>query len=106
MESLPEIKSRAQVAIPGASLEIVPNSSLSGQQSLLADNEHALAVALSARGITAGDRVAVYLQNVPQFVIAMLAAWKCGAVMVSVNAGMRTAGCAQEGYRVAGSSGG
>ena len=32
-----------------------------------------------------GDRVALYLQNVPQFVVAALAAWKLGAIAVSVN---------------------
>jgi long-chain acyl-CoA synthetase len=45
----------------------------------------ALAAGLVDRGLEAGDRVAVYLQNIPQFVIAMLAAWKAGAIMVSVN---------------------
>ena len=36
-------------------------------------------------GLVAGDRVAVYLQNVPQFVLAMIATWKAGGVMVSIN---------------------
>jgi long-chain acyl-CoA synthetase len=45
----------------------------------------ALAVGLRAQGIAPGDRVAVYLQNVPQFLIAMVATWKAGAIMVSVN---------------------
>lgn len=45
----------------------------------------ALASALLANGFVAGDRLAVYLQNVPQFVIAMVAAWKAGGVMVSIN---------------------
>lgn len=45
----------------------------------------ALAVGLARLGIGRGDRVAVYLQNVPQFVIAMIATWKVGGVMVSVN---------------------
>jgi long-chain acyl-CoA synthetase len=45
----------------------------------------ALAVALAARGLGRGDRVALFMQNVPQFVIAMLAAWKLGAVVVPVN---------------------
>ena len=45
----------------------------------------ALAVALAARGLGRGDRVALFLQNVPQFVIAMLAAWKLGAIAVPVN---------------------
>ena len=45
----------------------------------------ALAAALAARGLGRGDRVALFLQNVPQFVIAMLAAWKLGAIAVPVN---------------------
>ena len=45
----------------------------------------ALAVGLLANGFSPGDRLAVYLQNVPQFVIAMVAAWKAGGVMVSIN---------------------
>src|SRR3954453_5840802 len=44
-----------------------------------------LAAGLLANGFTPGDRLAVYLQNVPQFVIAMVAAWKAGGVMVSIN---------------------
>lgn len=45
----------------------------------------ALASALAERGIAAGDRLAVYLQNVPEFVITLLAAWKLGAIAVPVN---------------------
>src|SRR5688500_5490232 len=45
----------------------------------------ALASGLLANGFAPGDRLAVYLQNVPQFVIAMVAAWKAGGVMVSIN---------------------
>jgi len=45
----------------------------------------ALAAALGARGLGRGDRVALFLQNVPQFVIALLAAWKLGAIAVPVN---------------------
>ena len=50
----------------------------------------ALACALLAHGFAAGDRLAVYLQNVPQFVIAMVATWKAGGVMVSINPMSRT----------------
>src|SRR5688572_11178894 len=49
----------------------------------------ALAVGLQERGVDAGDRVAVYLQNVPQVVIAVLAIWKCGAVAVPCNPMLR-----------------
>jgi long-chain acyl-CoA synthetase len=45
----------------------------------------ALAVGLGELGIERGERVAVCLQNIPQFVLAQLATWKLGAVMVSVN---------------------
>ena len=45
----------------------------------------ALASALLARGFARDDRLAVYLQNVPQFLVCMLASWKAGGVMVSIN---------------------
>jgi long-chain acyl-CoA synthetase len=45
----------------------------------------AFAAGLAARGIAPGDRVALYLQNDPQFVIALVGTWKLGAVGVSVN---------------------
>jgi long-chain acyl-CoA synthetase len=49
-----------------------------------------LAVGLLANGFSPGDRLAVYLQNVPQFVISMVGAWKAGGVMVSINPMSRT----------------
>ena len=49
-----------------------------------------LAAGLLASGFAPGDRLAVYLQNVPQFVIAMVGAWKAGGVMVSINPMSRT----------------
>ena len=45
----------------------------------------ALAARLHADGVRAGDRIALYLQNTPAFVIGLLAAWKLGAVPVPVN---------------------
>ena len=45
----------------------------------------ALASALLGNGFASGERLAVYLQNVPQVVIAMVATWKAGGVMVSIN---------------------
>ena len=44
-----------------------------------------LAVGLQRLGVQPGSRVAVYLQNIPQFVIALLAAWKLGGIVVPVN---------------------
>ncbi len=45
----------------------------------------ALAMALIEGGVRRADRVALYLQNVPQFVIGLVAAWKAGAIAVSIN---------------------
>ena len=49
----------------------------------------ALACVLQDRGVTRGDRIAVYLQNDPQWLVTMLAAWKAGAVPVAVNPMLR-----------------
>lgn len=45
----------------------------------------ALAVALAEGGFVRGDRLAIYLQNTPQFPIAVLAAWKLGGSVVTLN---------------------
>ncbi|MGI5467745.1 class I adenylate-forming enzyme family protein [Streptomyces sp. CA-132043] len=45
----------------------------------------ALAVALAERGFAPGDRLALYVQNDPAFVIGLLAAWKAGGAAVAVN---------------------
>ncbi|MGH3494728.1 MAG: AMP-binding protein, partial [Sciscionella sp.] len=44
-----------------------------------------LAAAMQASAVQVGDRVGLYLQNVPQFVIGLLATWKAGAVAVAIN---------------------
>ncbi len=48
-----------------------------------------LAGDLRSEGMRAGDRLALYLQNDPQFVVGQLAAWKIGAVAVPVNPMLR-----------------
>jgi NADH-quinone oxidoreductase subunit C len=49
MESLEEIMGRAEQAVPGAKIVIVPNPGPANQPSLLIDNEHAAAVACFLR---------------------------------------------------------
>ena len=49
MEALEQIKARAEAAVPGAKIEIVPNPGPAHQPSLLLDHEHATAVALFLR---------------------------------------------------------
>jgi long-chain acyl-CoA synthetase len=45
----------------------------------------AFAAALADAGFAAGERVALFLQNVPQFIVAMLGTWKAGGIAVAVN---------------------
>jgi long-chain acyl-CoA synthetase len=45
----------------------------------------ALAALLVARGFRPGDRLALYLQNNPAFVVGLLGAWKAGGAAVAVN---------------------
>ena len=51
----------------------------------LDEQSDAFAVALSESGVAKGDRLALVLQNIPQFIIAVVAAWKLGAVIVPIN---------------------
>jgi len=45
METLEQIKARAEAAVPGAKIEIIANPGPANQPSLLVDNDHAAAVA-------------------------------------------------------------
>jgi long-chain acyl-CoA synthetase len=46
---------------------------------------NALAAALQELGFATGDRLALFTQNNPAYIIGMLAAWKAGGVAVSAN---------------------
>ncbi|WP_431909441.1 class I adenylate-forming enzyme family protein [Amycolatopsis thermoflava] len=45
----------------------------------------AFAAGITDAGFRPGERVAIYAQNVPQFVIAQVGTWKAGGIAVSVN---------------------
>lgn len=49
----------------------------------------ALAGWFASRGVARGERVAIMLQNVPEFLVATLAAWKLAAVPVPINPAYR-----------------
>ena len=49
----------------------------------------ALAVGLAELGVASGDRVAIQLQNVPQYALALLATWKLGATAVACSPMLR-----------------
>ncbi len=53
-----------------------------GELNSLSDS---LAAALFNMGLRKGDRIALDLQNVPQFLISQYAAWKLGAIVVPLN---------------------
>ncbi len=44
-----------------------------------------MAASLERRGVTPGDRVALMSSNRPEFVIAVLAIWQVGAVVVLIS---------------------
>lgn len=62
----------------------------------LDDSHRRLASWMSARGVAAGDRVAVHLGNSPEFVVAFLAILRLGAVHVPVNPMFQPAELAHE----------
>ena len=51
----------------------------------LAEHVTAFARGLVSRGLVPGDRVALFLENSPAFVIAYLGTWYAGGVVVLVN---------------------
>jgi long-chain acyl-CoA synthetase len=53
-----------------------------GELNDLADR---FATLLASRGVEKGDRVAVYTQNNPQFLVAQYGAWKRGAIVLPLN---------------------
>ena len=50
----------------------------------------ALRVHLEKEGIKLGDRIAVYLPNCPEFLVAFYAVWSMGAVIVPINSKLHT----------------
>lgn len=51
----------------------------------LNEMSNAFACGLIELGMKKGDRVALYLQNIPQFVIAQYGIWKAGGIVVPLN---------------------
>jgi long-chain acyl-CoA synthetase len=68
---------------PGAALIRYFDGALTRRE--VDDLSSAFAAGLADAGLAAGDRVALFLQNVPQFIIAMLGTWKAGGIAVAVN---------------------
>lgn len=54
-----------------------------------AEQADALAAGLAELGVGRGDRVAIQLQNVPQYVLVLLATWRLGAIAVACSPMLR-----------------
>ena len=46
----------------------------------------AVATALQVRGVAPGDRVAIFMKNVPDYLVVQYGAWYAGAAVVPINA--------------------
>ena len=81
----------SMLALFEASLERAPQTEIvkyfDGSLTLarLDELSDAFAVALTERGFAKGDRLATYLQNIPQALIAVIGTWKAGGIVVSIN---------------------
>ncbi len=57
----------------------------------LAQRAAGLATALAARGVSPGDRVAVFLDKTPECVVALYGVWAAGAAIVPIHEGLKRA---------------
>jgi long-chain acyl-CoA synthetase len=76
------VKEAAAVRPEHSALLFKGNRVSYGELEQLSDS---LAAALAGLGVAKGDRVALILPNCPQFVIALVGAWKAGAVVAPLN---------------------
>lgn len=81
--NMADVWEMAADAVPGREALVVGDRRLTYAQ--LEARANRLADALARRGVGPGDHVALYLENCPEYVEAMLAAWKLRAVTINVN---------------------
>jgi len=82
-QSVPEIFDAATDRDPGRAAVLFYGRSITYGE--LRDATDRLACALGRLGVKKGDRVALYLLNSPQFIIAYFAALKCGATVTPIS---------------------
>ena len=87
-DTIPACLARAAARAPGSAALHYFGGTLTYAE--LDAESDALAAVLSDEGLVPGDRLMVCLQNVPDFVVALLAAGKIGVVTVPVNPMYRT----------------
>jgi acyl-CoA synthetase (AMP-forming)/AMP-acid ligase II len=77
---LPDIRSRQNPDAP-----CVADDDVDLNNAQFADAVRRAAAALRARGVAAGDVVAVMLPNATGLVVALFAAWRVGAAVTPIN---------------------
>jgi long-chain acyl-CoA synthetase len=83
LQSVPQAFDAATERAPERAAVVFYGRSISYRE--LRDATDRLACALAALGIKKGDRIALYLLNSPQFIIAYFAALKCGATVTPIS---------------------
>lgn len=80
-----DLQAERRAAHPAVVWEPFEGSSQRWTYAELRDEVDAVAAAMAERGITAGDRVLLHLDNCPELLIAWLACARVGAVAVTTN---------------------
>jgi long-chain acyl-CoA synthetase len=83
LKSVPQMFDEATERAPGRTAVVFYGREISYRE--LRDTTDRLACALAKLGVKKGDRVALYLLNSPQFIIAYFAALKCGATVTPIS---------------------
>src|SRR5688572_5791306 len=83
LKSVPQAFDEATERAPEKAAVVFYGRSISYRE--LREATDRLACALAALGIKKGDRIALYLLNSPQFIIAYFAALKCGATVTPIS---------------------
>ena len=83
LKSVSQVFDEATERDPGRAAVVFYGGTLSYRE--LRDAADRLACALARLGVKKGDRVALYLLNSPQFIIAYFAALKCGATVTPIS---------------------
>src|SRR5256885_14770051 len=83
LKSVPQAFDEATARDPGATAVVFYGKNITYRE--LRDAADRFACALAKLGVKKGDRVALYLLNSPQFIIAYFAALKCGATVTPIS---------------------
>jgi long-chain acyl-CoA synthetase len=83
LKSIPQLFDEATEVDPGRAAVVFYGRSISYRE--LREAADRLACALARLGVKKGDRVALYLLNSPQFIIAYFAVLKCGATVTPIS---------------------